>query len=733
MGSRSQLRKPGASSPPGASSGGSRINGPDRVGWRWLLAVLFAALLYRGLCFSILRGHPLLAYPIVDAGFHDAWANRIVCGDWLGHGPDDVFKPPLYPYLLAVIYAVFGRQVHAAQWAQFLLGALSCVFVAILAGRLLGRTTGWVAGLISALYAPYVFFELQLLTPSVSVFLNLLAVLLLVTPANRPRAHLRDLGAGGVFGVSAGVRPDVVVAALLVVLLVIGRWDRSVWRRRIVRLLCVGAGLAVVVAPIAVRNRALTGQWIPISSNAGINFYVGNVASEDGTTAVPVGLRWERLVAQVPQRLLEKPASASRWWRQKTWAHIRSEPGNALAKLGTKTVAFLNRREFRNNISFHFLQDHCWPMRAPFVQFGLIVPLAGCGFVALWRRGVGGGRGASVLCGLWVAAYAVLGIVFFVTARFRLPAVPFLIVPAAWAVVQIVGLIRGREFKGLLAYGVGVLILVGLTWPMWLGSPEAGRVRDHVNLGNSLRAGGRHQEAADAYRRALDLSPRDPDANYLLARLLLPSAPAQALVHLETARQVLPDSPDLLLATGQAHMASRDRDQARRALESLIRLSETSNLWPKRAAWATAHIMLADLSPNQSRAHWDRAWSIDPRTAAEASFLRRRDLQRVLETFRAEAAAKTWDWYSQANHGLVLLELGRADEAVSALRRAVRLDPTREALKYQLARALLESGKTAEARGLLDEVDRLLPDCPLRRQVRKLRGRAATTSVPAGQ
>jgi len=691
------------------------------------------ALLYRGVCFSILRGHPLLVHPIVDAGFHDAWAHRIVCGNWLGHGPDDVFKPPVYPYFLAAIHAVFGRQVHAVQWAQFLLGALSCAFVAILAGRLLGRTTGWVAGLISALYAPYVFFELQLLTPSVSVFLNLLAVLLLVTPSDRPRGYLRDFGAGVVFGLSAGVRPDVAAAALLVVLLLVGRWDRSVWRRRIVRLLCIGSGLAAVVVPIAARNHALTGQCIPISSNAGINFYVGNVASQDGTTAVPVGLRWERLVAQVPQQLLERPASASRWWRQKTWAHMRSEPGNALAKLGTKAVAFLNRREFRNNISYHFMQERCWPMQTPFVQYGLIVPLAGCGFVALWRRGAGGDRRASTLCGLWVAGYALLGVVFFVTARFRLPAVPFLIVPAAWAVVQMVGLIRGRGFRALLAYGVGVLIVGGLAWPMWFGSPEAGWVRDRVNLGNSLRAGGRHREAADAYRRALALQPQDPDANYLLARLLLPSAPAQALVHLETARQALPDSPDLLLATGQAHVALRDRDQAKQALESLVRLSETSNLWPKRAAWATAHIMLADLSPDPSRAHWDRAWSIDPRTAAEASFLRRRDLQRVLETFQAEAAEKTWDWYSQANFGLALLELGRAEEAASALRRAIRLDPKREALKYQLARALVRSGKTAEARALLDDVDRILPDCPLRRQVRELRGRVATTSAPAGQ
>ncbi len=702
----------------------------DGVGWRWLLAILLVALTYRGLCFSLLQGYPLFVYPVVDAGFHDSWARRIVCGDFLGHGPDDVFKPPLYPYFLAAIYAPLGRQVHLVQWVQFLLGSLSCVLVGVLAGHLLGRAPGRLAGLISALYAPYVFFELQLLTPAVSIFLNLAAMLLLVRAGEKGR-FARDLLAGAVLGLSAGVRPDVMLPATLAVLYLVSHGGATPWRGLLGRVSCIAAAFGGVVLPIAARNYHLTGTVIPISSNAGINFYVGNVAPTNGTSAVPVGLRWEQLVARVPQAVLEQPARANRWWWAEAWQRMQSEPRDTLIRFGKKAAAFLSRREFRNNVCYHFVQRSCWPMRMPFGQYGLILPLAVCGLAALWPGGSPGRREASALCGLWVGSYWILGVVFFVTARFRLPAMPFLIIPSAWAVIQISRVIRNRRPKALLQYGTGLVMVGIVAWPMWFDSPEKGWVRDYVNLGNSLHAAGNVHETEKAYRQALALQSDDPDANYLLARLLLPSSPARALEHLEVARRVLPDSPEVMLAMGQAHAASGDTPQARRVLEELVRLSDSSNLWPKRAAWAMAHVMLAELELSRTQAHWRQAWSIDRRTAAEMSFLKRRDLDRVLGTFRAEALEQRWNWYSQANYGLILLQLGRGDEATTAFLSAIRLAPERDTLKLHLARALLKSGKPAQAAAILDELDRTLPAGPLRHEARELHRQIGTSTAPA--
>jgi len=723
------------------------------VGGRWLAAVFLLALAYRGLCFADAGGHPLYRYPIVDAGYHDAWAKRIVAGDWLGHGPDDVFKPPLYAYAVAGLYAVCGRHIETVQWAQHILGALSCVLLAILAGRLLGRATGRAAGMIAAVYAPLVFFESQLLSPSAAVFLNIAALLVLTPPRREPRAEpatvasaARDtaggkrsgvapavLGygrlaaAGLLFGLSAGVRPDVILPAVLVLTYLLFA-NRGTLRRRLAAGgLCLATAAAVVL-PISLRNYQLTGEWILVSNNAGINFYVGNSAAADGTTAVPVGLRWEKLIARVPQETLLKPASASRWWTRAALREMIESPASALLRLGRKGLAFVNHREFRNNICYHYMQTVSAPLRWSPLQFAAVLPLAACGLICMRRGGDDRKRRAFLLCVLWVVGYWAVGVAFFVTARFRLPAAPMLILPAAWALVQIAAAVGQQQWKRLLGYLAVVAFGGVLCWPRWFGPPRDGWVRDEVNLGNSLRESEDLPAAQEAYGRALVGRPQDPDAHYLLARLLLPRDPAAAMQHLEAARAVLPDSPDLLLALGQTHLALHDGSRARERLHELLRLAESSNLWPKRAAWATAHLLLADLEPEAATVHREKAWSIDPRSAAEAAFLRHRDLPRVLKTFRAEANERFWDWYSQANYGMVLLELGRAREAATALHAAVRLAPERQAVRFHLARALWHANRKERALEILDELYEELPRCPLRDRVGKLRERINTNA-----
>ncbi|NQT54003.1 tetratricopeptide repeat protein, partial [bacterium] len=538
-----------------------------------------------------------------------------------------------------------------------------------------------------------------------------------------PLAARRLLAAGALLGLSIGVRPDVLLPAGLAVAYLLLRSPGLPWPRRARQCLLVAAGAAAVVLPILIRNGAVVGQLIPVSSNAGINFYVGNAAGSDGASAVPVGLRWERLVARVPQRVLERPADASRWWRQAAWGEMAAAPGAALRRLGRKALAFWNRREFRNNVGYHFMQSRAWPLGLWPLQWATVLPLAACGVVALVRgasRRRGGAR-AAVLCLLWAGGHWAVGTAFFVTARFRLPAVPFLLLLAACGLAWLAEAARRRQWRTL-GIGVAALLAAGaIVWPPWLGAADAGSVRDYVNLGNALQEARDLRGADRAYRQALAADPHDPDAHYRLARLLASAAPGRAIEHLDAARSVLPDSPDVLLALAELHRATAAPGRARQALGELLRVAATSNLWPRRSAWATAHVHLADLDPATADAHWKQAWRIHPATAAEAAFLRRSQLPRALDTLRAEAADKPWDGYAQGNLGLALLDTGKAAEAIAPLRRAARLAPERHVLRIHLARALAQSGREREAAPILDRLLRELPPGPQRQQVERLR------------
>ncbi len=687
-------------------------------GIRWLIVIFLVALVYRGVCFREMGGHPLFVEPVVDAGYHHAWAGRILSGDLWGHGPDDVFKAPLYSYFVAAVYALAGRQISVVQWVQLLLGSCSCVLVAVAAGRWLGRGSGILAGLIAALYAPYVFFELQLLTPSVSIFLNAAAVVILARPAGQAK-HLRWVLVGVLVGLSAGVRPDVVLPAGLVVGYALLKL-RTGARRCLLGALYLVFGISCVIVPIAVRNYHLTKSIIPVSSNAGINLYVGNVVSRTGTTAVPVGLRWDRLIGSVPQDILEHPAAASRWWVRKTWGHVRENPGSSPGRLLMKTLAFLNAREFRNNICYHFLQAGHWPLRLPFVQFALIVPLGLCGLIGLMWRGEGSQRDAGIVCGIWVLGYWVVGVLFFVNARFRVPATPFLIIPAAWFVVRLADTIGHRRLKSIAGYTIGVALFGAVAWPMWLGPPQADWVRDYVNLGNSLRVKGDSFGAEKAYRDALSVDQDDPDANYLLAVVQLGRSPGSALANLQRAEGLLADSPDVLIAMAHAHLALGQTARATQTLKRIPRLASTFNLWPKRAVWAESHLMLASLEPDRADYHREQAWVVDPYTTAEVAFAEGREPSRVLEVFGNRARRWHWDWYSQANYGMALLRFGDAAQAVEAFNRAVRLAGDREALRFHQARAMIKAGYRERARTILSELVRDLPDCGLRSDAARL-------------
>jgi tetratricopeptide (TPR) repeat protein len=289
--------------------------------------------------------------------------------------------------------------------------------------------------------------------------------------------------------------------------------------------------------------------------------------------------------------------------------------------------------------------------------------------------------------------------------------------------VQIASAFRMRRWRWIGLKG-GIILAAGMmAWPMWFGQPSREVAGDYINLGNALRSAAHLSGAEKAYRLAL-AARDDPDAHYLLARVLLSkNKTADALRHLGSARLALPDSPDLLLTSAHAHLAARNPQQARELLHQLLDLSERSNLWPKRSEWTIAHIMLADLEPSAADKHWEQAWSIHPATAAEASFQRRKDMRRVVETFRIEAESKDWDWYAQANYGLALLETGRASQALGPLRLAIKIAPQKEGLRFHLARALAEKGMKKESLMILQQLMNELPASPLRRQVKTLQTR----------
>jgi hypothetical protein len=89
--------------PPSPDSSAHRRFG-RRLAWIW---IGIGALALRVIFLSELRGEALVAVPIGDGWQYDVWARRIAGGEWLG--TQAFYQTPLYPYLLAAIYAARPR------------------------------------------------------------------------------------------------------------------------------------------------------------------------------------------------------------------------------------------------------------------------------------------------------------------------------------------------------------------------------------------------------------------------------------------------------------------------------------------------------------------------------------------------------------------------------------------------------------------------------------------------
>ena len=82
--------------------------GSDRTRWI-LLAILALALLLRAIHFLQIAPAPFTHFPVVDARMFQQMAEAFASGDLVG---DTAYqKGPLYPHLVAVVYAVAGPNI----------------------------------------------------------------------------------------------------------------------------------------------------------------------------------------------------------------------------------------------------------------------------------------------------------------------------------------------------------------------------------------------------------------------------------------------------------------------------------------------------------------------------------------------------------------------------------------------------------------------------------------------
>jgi 4-amino-4-deoxy-L-arabinose transferase-like glycosyltransferase len=554
---------------PGAGDGGAGHPLPGVSRWleareRWVVAAIgLLALAVRLIHLWQIGEHdPFFDNPSVDPEVYHRWATRLAGGDWIGE--EVFFLSPLYPYFLGALYWLVGPSLFAAKLVQMLLGALDCVLVYLIARRVFGAAAGALAGLMLALYAPSIFYDGVLLVTALQTPLNLLLVWLLLRAERAPSLLVWAL-AGICLGLSVVARPNVLLLAFLVPpWIVFALRDRLRVKRAVLAAAVFLVAAAAMVLPVTARNHAVGDDAVLVSSQGGVNFYIGNGPDAIGSFRVPrlfpktraddPGQQQEAYRAYAEHRSGRKltPSEVSDFWYDETWDHIGENPGGWASLLVEKLGLFVNHYEIGNSRDFYSSRQFSAVLELPLLTFGAICPLALLGLVVAARRV----RRAYPLYAM-VATYAVSLVIFFVLAHYRMPVVPFFAIFAALGLVWLLERIARFRPAPVLAAIVGLTAAVAVT-QLDLTDESQARFMIHYNLGNKYRLIGRRDLALAEYERSIELDPTYISAHHNLA-LLSEEQPMDVERAIEAWKQVL----ELGIRRG-------DRDYVERARKHLL-------------------------------------------------------------------------------------------------------------------------------------------------------------------
>lgn len=493
-----------------------------------IIAITLLALVPRIVFFFFNKqNNPLFFHPIMDALYHDEWARKIISGEFWGS--DVFFRAPLYPYLLAFLYKLSGSSIAVAVFVQHILGAASAALTYMLGRLYFRRSVALTAGCLAALYWPFIYFEGQLLIVTLAIFLDLCCLIALTLSLFDPRRRF-PVVAGLFLGLSAIARPSVLilVPALPFIYYFGGRqrkrggdWKRSVLARALIPAAFVCAGAMVFIGPVLIRNYAVGYDIVPIASQGGVNFYIGNNPQSDGRTAIVPGTRpdwWGGYydaieMAEKDEGRPLQPSEVSNYFFKRGLSFMLHSPAEAARLMAHKFRLFWSGGERANNMNIYFFWRITGMGAVPLPGFWLVCPLGLLGLTLAWRK-----RRELVLFYLFVAAYSAGVIAFFVNARFRLPVVPVLILFAAAALVSLVNLFREnpKRFAAALALLALFAFAVNIDFATFKENTVYAEAFSRYSLGNAYLKMDRKDLALKEYRTAYEQIERYPVSSYEL-------------------------------------------------------------------------------------------------------------------------------------------------------------------------------------------------------------------------
>jgi TolA-binding protein len=575
--------------------------------------------------FALLRltSSPFLLPVGSDMHFYDEWGQQIAHGRLTDHLA--FYGLPLYAYLLAFLYKLFGYSPFVPGFFQACLdaGTATLIYKITIRGLRSARhgekdagipaepltignpatLTALVAAAGWAFFVPAQAYSVILMPTSWFVF-AFWFVIWQIAKTDQPPSSRGAFGMGVFIGVTAmGVATILFLVPLLLAALLLRRQSSprgpSLTRARLAAIALLFAGIGIGSSPCWLHNYFVARDPVFLSAHGGINFWLGNNPDATGYPHFPglhAGqanmLRDSIDQAEIAAGRTLKRSEVSEFWSAKARTYIANHTRDWLKLMVRKIGNFWNGFEYDDLGVITNLREHGVLFPGP--HFAIVAALGIPGLFFSLR---------AFPAARWVAAAILLHMAsvlpVFVTERYRLAVVPGLLFFAVCGLKDLwdrcsLGLYRRVPTYLVVLGGAVFVVTVPRDDPaLWAVQPydlgrqalESGdfkraeeqlqRARFYVPdnpetnlaLGNLRLAQGNQLEAATFYQAALQIDPMHKSAlNNLGVIALEAHRPAEAKQYFVKALKQEPQNAKTNFLLAKAELALGDTEGARIAL-----------------------------------------------------------------------------------------------------------------------------------------------------------------------
>jgi tetratricopeptide (TPR) repeat protein len=474
------------------------------------------------------------------------------------------------------------------------------------------------------------------------------------------------------------------------------------WRR----VVAYFAPIAAIVLAVTLRNGVVGGDFVLVSSQGGLNFYLGNSPTAAGVywnlggvyEGNPAALNRDA-ATRIAERHLGrplKPSDVQRWFLVRGFAWLGACPGDAARLYWRKLRLLTNDYEISLNVDFYFTRFSSFFHRAPLPWFGFVLSFGVIGLAAGWRKS----PFARTAGALFIISYALSVLVFFVSARYRLPMVPILIAFAGAGLVLWYDLWRRWRWPSAAALTAAAVALGSFSlWPVKGIRHDVPFGQAYYQLGKFYFEEGKYREAVSYLNKSAARAPAFYQAFLMLGVAYVKLG--QTETALDAFRQGTMAAPDVAETHYNYGVAL---GRAGRFGEAVPPLYRAVALEPDyAAAWVQlGEVFIALADYRRAESAYRRAVEILPeeaRTSARYAdvLLQLGEKSKALSWAEAASAADPSLPGPGFTAGRICFERGRYDVAVAYLEREAELQPATPEVFGLLAAAYARVNAAEEA------------------------------------